>query len=1773
MSQPMNALHAQAHVCHQCFVVCTPAIPTQSMLLRLWRTSPAHVKYDNLHMRISQVHGDLQDNVEPGREPGRNRLAIWREVRALVSAHSVDCTHACGILTRWSDEARLLLEYYGFPLDAYSLRLGAVRPCSEPALVRYKRTAAGRADEGRISLTHPLFIPHWSFDPASIRLGAQTAGQLTAARDVACADIPVLLLPEPILSLICSGAWTEVLMQVSWHFHLNLCSRSRVFRHLPGPGVVRDWPPQASPTWNHVHENEAKDDDILDQPSALISPGRCQDIAARVRSWAPAILTAEHLEDRLAAQADLEDVVSTLETWERGLRQVHGTWEGPEAAQKVKYNSEQMLACIRMAHQLKGGAGKLTDVVRHGLMLAFPQALALLEPSTVAKIPHPSLVQRYTLVFDVAMLLLERDSASEDVVRYSLSDSSPQVNYDWLMSQSVSILKANLVETFDAAVDLERAVRAHVSRRAADGIARAAQADILLEAGGCCEAEPPEPDWVPWLQSIRRHVRQHVDVPSALTTGHRGLAHKCAALVFKWSLTAPAHMPLKRYAESFISSTGDMGTELGIPDLSLEDHDGLLPGWMDRGSFSLDIEGCDGPLQQGRADELSDDVDGPLLMDDAHEEDTSADPPPPGYFMPNALTVAGMMHIVSNATQDMHVHMQHWPLFWKQLKVLESFLRCKERRDLYIWTCLTHTSFSNRASMFQYFRGSLYEDRWGEVISFMRRLPGLLRVLAATWDNRRFASGADLRGEVMPQQGAGAEGAGQSDAGSLPNFDPKDLTALLVDPVFFKYLDMCLLLDGIPEDIARWSGGCSCHEALTAELSPHLVAKVMTLHYGVPSCPLAGKRAPELAASRVTDVVDELVRAREADLLLLRVTPGAPAPTPADWSIVISDFARGRAYLSTVLQMKLQFWTSLPWLLCGLAHTDESAARRCACSALEAFQQDPRKEAHHRITWQWLQPGSMLSAALRKFANGSLRSSLPMEFRRAIAALRFVPVNETTIEEKHASIARRAKGQTNTGVVQVSLAGRMAALDRSLLMDAEASKDISARLLLHFTAARSLHNIPRLLNLAEHPALLADDSMDPQALSTTLRKIIYRTDLSMLFESKASVARCNMRAGAKERRLEARLVTGRQAACTGEIDMVRCLMRQHISETGDPFKVYSLPRSLVEMEGLHSSLHEPATKRARLLSAECVAVAEDADGPLMLDVLDGEGHRDGNGEPADEPIFFSIVLARPHLKKHVHVPVGAGGRLDASGMAVAVHRQASYGESPAVSSGSSSRDSVFILDALRHDVHRAREEYLEWSASETMWTLRDLAALGNFDEIAVAKLVQSFFAAGAFPSEGDAANGPGLAPSEGDMPLLEVMRAHGLAQVKGGIWSLSQKALSCVETITLLLNSRRVFECRPHLALQDFTSYELMTHLASDGWSWEFWAQRKRAANLIPDGYMAGADKVWYSTLRQVSRKYLLCLATAHELFQKGLASVPHGKTEAQYAAILSGDFNWGRARQQARHLALDIEPQDDQPPPPQAPEEAEDQDLMDVLADEGFEVALVEALAEALESQALEQPVADPAEHHVPGGEAAPMEVDDDLPLIALVDGRVQLQPPDPLAVAPPPAAPGDAPDLDTQADAAPPSDDGDLQSDVLRKAAWGVFKIRPKHGRNQGGGSGLYGGWEASCPFHKKSRTTPACRKFISITGPTLADRHHTLRMLLSWCVVARNYSRQRDHLHAFLPTPPPTTQALRALRIDAGPDEPARTDDELDEMDRAARAEGGRASGPGASSSSAR
>ncbi len=74
--------------------------------------------------------------------------------------------------------------------------------------------------------------------------------------------------------------------------------------------------------------------------------------------------------------------------------------------------------------------------------------------------------------------------------------------------------------------------------------------------------------------------------PAALGSGHRTLASKVAAEVFKMALQEPFGKPLRRHADTFVSFTSDMGVELGIPDFAVSGQsdciEQLLPSWFHR---------------------------------------------------------------------------------------------------------------------------------------------------------------------------------------------------------------------------------------------------------------------------------------------------------------------------------------------------------------------------------------------------------------------------------------------------------------------------------------------------------------------------------------------------------------------------------------------------------------------------------------------------------------------------------------------------------------------------------------------------------------------------------------------------------------------------------------------------------------------------------------------------------------------------------------------------------------------------------------------------------------------------------------------------------------------------------------------------------------------------------------------------------------------------------------------------------------------------------------
>jgi hypothetical protein len=96
-------------------------------------------------------------------------------------------------------------------------------------------------------------------------------------------------------------------------------------------------------------------------------------------------------------------------------------------------------------------------------------------------------------------------------------------------------------------------------------------------------------EWEPWLQALCENIRQHVNPPAALGSGHRSLSDKVAAETYKWSLQEGFGKDLSAHAQSYISYTSDMGIELGIADFAVPGGAArLLPNWVHRGDIQAD---------------------------------------------------------------------------------------------------------------------------------------------------------------------------------------------------------------------------------------------------------------------------------------------------------------------------------------------------------------------------------------------------------------------------------------------------------------------------------------------------------------------------------------------------------------------------------------------------------------------------------------------------------------------------------------------------------------------------------------------------------------------------------------------------------------------------------------------------------------------------------------------------------------------------------------------------------------------------------------------------------------------------------------------------------------------------------------------------------------------------------------------------------------------------------------------------------------------------------
>lgn len=317
--------------------------------------------------------------------------------------------------------------------------------------------------------------------------------------------------------------------------------------------------------------------------------------------------------------------------------------------------------------------------------------------------------------------------------------------------------------------------------------------------------------------------------------------------------------------------------------------------------------------------------------------------------------------------------------------------------------------------------------------------------------------------------------------------------------------------------------------------------------------------------------------------------------------------------------MKCDYWLRLPWLLCGLAEADEAKARQIGARAVDAFERDPREEAHHRVTWALMRPGSDFRASLDYFVDGCARPDCgdtgrqKEEFLAQIARFAFFPTAETCIEAKHAKASMALKKDCNIGPVRISLSNRLEMMESMIRRDPATLH----RLVDHFETARRLVALPSVMDLGGHPLILAL-SRSQRTVSTMRRilgKVIYMADVESRFVSLKTV----MKAHAADRRKTQRrdLVQAGSIVAVNETSMLQMALLDHMRARMDQSGFFSLPQGVLRsLVPLASLLDEPASKRARIAGDDGDALVPD------LDIDNVRSH-----------IFFKVANYYPGRKK------------------------------------------------------------------------------------------------------------------------------------------------------------------------------------------------------------------------------------------------------------------------------------------------------------------------------------------------------------------------------------------------------------------------------------------------------------------------------------------------------------------------------------------------------------
>ena len=973
---------------------------------------------------------------------------------------------------------------------------------------------------------------------------------------------------------------------------------------------------------------------------------------------------------------------------------------------------------------------------------------------------------------------------------------------------------------------------------------------------------------------LKQNVQRHHQMPMALGSGHTDVEQKAKAMVLKFHREARDIPALQRISGRVCSFTVDMGTESGIADLGGGTVKSYLPAFMN----------------PAPADEqLQPDVDGLEMFMDVKDQDISEN-----HLFPRALVCPGLDHVSNNMQADLDKHLPNWTEWLPGFTGLSMLLSKRHLLKRLVATCIENTPYSSFKQMFESTLPSTAKWRWGTICKTLPRLLQLYRPLRIVWSASKF-QGSD------PQVPVNAEGDSNAEASAGGNSETLrigDITKALQSPFWFAYAHMILAVRDVGNRISAWGSGCACHEWLQPkanagpgiENSWDIYLAALHREHRLPydlegaslSCPLAGKRAPELASGRLKKVLEECIASRRPQVLM----------KAADLShelqdVVMRDFQTAVDFIMLCVDVKLGFWQDYPWNLCALVEPglDDSQRQVKAESLLKDFSELPQdSRAHHRVTSHFLKVGSPLRADLDKLAASHRLCDLPV-LQRELSALAFIPVVERVVEGEHSLLHRHAGYRQVTGAY-VSCSLRMCEIE-SLLQSSSGQE----RMEQAFESVRKPRRIAKLFSFDTHPEWLEQLSRPKQEqhrLGRLSTAIMYSNDVALQFLKLKNIRKLNSQAKRKE--MERTVKIQNQFERRGppsQETILQHFLSQHVASSLQPGKFYSIPVDALQkasnMSSLDSVLALPKDdvsreEQSRADLAPCLQHA-----PVSLQLP---------GCQASDHVFFKVLSTSVGNLKTVRRAPAGKRRLHKGDIAVTFHKAENvsdgghetclvHAEPLTCSAGGTA---IHVLGAVGMDAESVGQ-VVKWQPGSV-----GCLTLPNYATQADSALLQRLMAAKAFA--GQESGLPDSTSVSGAMRAnLQDMEHDGwvvLNSTHG--WQLTKKALSSMSVARSVEHPSAFQDLQTSSpALEDQTQYELLKRLRDQGWEWK---PLKRGQSTP---YTLEGSKTWYSPGCQISKAYVLSLLQAESFLQPG-QEIHHGMKAKYYQCLLQGQYESAQA-------------------------------------------------------------------------------------------------------------------------------------------------------------------------------------------------------------------------------------------------------------------------------------